>query len=296
MLDLADAGGVAAACGAWRRDGNSIALVPTMGNLHAGHLALVDRARALAERVVVSLYVNPTQFGANEDLASYPRTPVEDLAALRAAGVDLVYRPAEAEIYPRGPARAFGVRVPSAYADTLCGTFRPGHFDGVASVVLRLLLQVRPDVAVFGEKDYQQLLVIRRLVADLRLAVDIEGVPVIREPDGLAMSSRNRYLTAAQRRQAPALYRALVAAADALAAGQVPDEVSRRGVETIAAAGLRPQYFEVRGADDLVPAPAAGQALRVLVAAHAGTTRLIDNIAVPPHPRALANGVDVTEN
>lgn len=295
MLDLSHAAGVAAACGAWRRGGCSIALVPTMGNLHAGHLALVDRARALAERVVVSLYVNPTQFGANEDLANYPRTPAEDLAALRAAGVDLVYRPAEAEIYPRGPAQAFAVRVPPAYADTLCGAFRPGHFDGVASVVLRLFLQVQPDLAVFGEKDYQQLLVIRRLVADLRLSIGIESVPVIREPDGLAMSSRNRYLTPAQRSQAPTLYQALVEAASALGTGEAPAEVSRQGAETIAAAGLRPQYFEVRGADDLAPAH-AGQALRVLVAAYAGTTRLIDNIAVPPYPRPLANRVDVTEN
>ncbi len=295
MLDLAHAAGVAAACGAWRRGGCSIALVPTMGNLHAGHLALVARARALAERVVVSIFVNPTQFGANEDLASYPRTPEEDLAALRAAGVDLVYRPAGEEIYPRGTAQAFAARVPPACADTLCGEFRPGHFEGVASVVLRLFLQIRPDLAVFGEKDYQQLLVIRALVADLRLPIGIESVPVIREPDGLAMSSRNRYLTAAQRTQAVALYRALTEAASALGAGQTPAEVSLRGAKTIAAAGLRPQYFEVRGADDLAPA-AMGQALRVLAAAHAGSTRLIDNVAVPPHPRAIANRVDVTEN
>ncbi len=266
-----------AALAPWRGDG--IAFVPTMGNLHAGHLALVARARELAPRVVVSIYVNPLQFGPQEDFAAYPRTLEEDRARLAEAGADLVFAPRDAVMYPRPLSETTRVHVPGL-SEILCGAHRPGHFDGVATVVARLFNLVRPDHAVFGEKDYQQLLVIRRMVDDLAIPVRIHGVPTVREPDGLAMSSRNQYLTPEERARAPALYRALRAAAEALARGSEDyGRLESQGRVALEAAGFRVDYFTVRDADDLGP-PAPGRPRVVLAAARLGRARLIDNLRV----------------
>ncbi|QOC23280.1 pantoate--beta-alanine ligase [Wenzhouxiangella sp. AB-CW3] len=262
---------------AWRRAGETIALVPTMGNLHDGHLALVAAARERARRTVVSLFVNPTQFGPNEDYESYPRTLDADLAALKQAGCDLVWRPDVATMYPFDA--AFMLRVPDPLADQLCGASRPGHFDGVASVVLRLFSQVRPDCAVFGEKDYQQLVIIRHLVADLFLDIDIIGLPTIRESDGLAMSSRNAYLDQDERRRAPTLHRVLVEMAESLAAGGDFKALHTAALEQLEAAGFHPDYIEWRTARDLSP-PRPDHPSRLLAAAWLGKARLIDNVAV----------------
>ena len=261
--------------------GERVAFVPTMGNLHDGHLELVRRGRALAPRVVVSIFVNPLQFGAGEDLASYPRTLERDAGLLEAAGADLLFAPPVAEMYPRP--QQTRVEVPGL-SDILCGASRPGHFVGVATVVCKLLNMVQPQVALFGEKDFQQLAVIRRMVEDLCVPVQILGVPTVREPDGLAMSSRNGYLTAAERRQAPALYRALQAAAAALATGAAdPEAAARQAAAAIDAAGLRTDYVSVRRAGDLAPAGAGDADLVVLAAAYLGRARLIDNLLVQRH-------------
>lgn len=264
---------------AWRRAGERIALVPTMGNLHAGHLALVEAARAGADRVVVSIFVNPIQFVAGEDYDSYPRSEAEDCRLLETIGTDLVYMPDVASLFPQGLERHTRVRVPGL-EDILCGASRPGHFSGVATVVTKLLNLVQPDVAVFGEKDYQQLLIIRRLVADLALPVTIEGVATVREADGLALSSRNAYLSAEERRRAPALYRTLMAVADRLSTG-VPDHAAleSEGLQQLESAGLDPEYLAIRDAATLA-APAEGDCV-VLAAARLGRARLIDNIRVP---------------
>jgi len=272
-----DAAALEAALAPWRTD--AIAFVPTMGNLHDGHLALVARARRLAPRVVVSIYVNPLQFGPQEDFAAYPRTLEQDRARLAEAGADLIFAPHDRVMYPRPLDETTRVHVPGL-SEILCGAHRPGHFDGVATVVARLFNLVRPDHAVFGEKDYQQLLVIRRMVADLAIPVRIHGVPTVREADGLAMSSRNQYLTPEERARAPALYRALRAAAEALARGEEDyARVEAAGSEALAAAGLRVDYFTVRDAEDLSP-PAPGRPLVVLAAARLGRARLIDNLRV----------------
>jgi pantoate--beta-alanine ligase len=251
-----------------------------MGNLHDGHVSLMELAKRRADRVVASIFVNPTQFGPNEDFASYPRTLRADQARLREAGVDAVFVPTVAVMYPRGGARSTVVSVPGLSTD-LCGASRPGHFDGVASVVLRLFNIVTPDVAVFGEKDYQQLVLLRQMAADLHLATRLVGAPTVREADGLAMSSRNQYLDAAQRRVAPALHAALVDCRARLLAGQgsyaMIERAARRRLE---AAGFRPDYVAIRDAADLsVPGPRS-RSLRVLAAAWLGRARLIDNIAV----------------
>ncbi|MGB8327844.1 MAG: pantoate--beta-alanine ligase, partial [Steroidobacteraceae bacterium] len=209
---------VRAQIAAWRKAGDRIVFVPTMGNLHAGHASLLEVARLHGERLVASIFVNPMQFGPNEDFAHYPRTPREDERMLAAAGCDLMFMPDVAEIYPNGAERATRVEVPGI-SDILCGAFRPGHFAGVATVVAKLFNIVAPDAAVFGEKDWQQLTVIRRMAADLCIPVAIIGAPTVREGDGLAMSSRNQYLTEAERRIAPALHAALQAAANRLDAG-----------------------------------------------------------------------------
>ncbi len=262
-----------------RRAGKRIAFVPTMGNLHAGHLRLIVRARELAEAVVASIYVNPLQFGPKEDLAAYPRTPVEDQAALACEGVNLLFMPTDREMYPRGPEVMTKVEAP-LLGDMLCGAFRPGHFRGVATVVNRLFNLVQPDVAVFGKKDYQQLLVIRMMVSDLGMPVEIEGVDTLREPDGLAMSSRNNYLSREEREQAPKLYAALTAARDRLMAGSSVAETERLVVEELNAAAFRPDYVSVRRQQDLATPAAADRYLVVLAAAWLGRTRLIDNIEV----------------
>jgi len=258
--------------------GGRIALVPTMGNLHAGHLALVAEARALADHVVASIFVNPTQFGPGEDFATYPRTLERDRRQLAAAGADLLFAPSVEEIYPDGSTDGTVVCVPRL-STILCGASRPGHFAGVASVVTRLFNIVQPDVAVFGEKDYQQLLVIRRLQADLHLPIRIVGVPTQRNVDGLALSSRNQYLTAAELRRAPALHQALVDCA-----GQLKRRtrsfaaLEKQGLARLAAAGFRPDYFVIRNAADLTRPGKGSRELVVLAAARLGRTRLIDNV------------------
>jgi pantoate--beta-alanine ligase len=260
--------------------GERVAFVPTMGNLHEGHLELVRRARALAARAVVSVFVNPLQFGPAEDLASYPRTLARDTELLAAAGADLLFAPTAQTMYPRPAAEQTRVEVPGL-SDILCGASRPGHFVGVATVVCKLFNMVQPAVALFGEKDFQQLAVIRRMVEDLCLPVEIVGVPTVREPDGLAMSSRNGYLTAAEREQAPALYLALQAAGRDVESGRDDlQAVARRAAAAIDAAGLRTDYVSVRRAADLDPPGAADTDLVILAAAYLGRARLIDNLRV----------------
>ncbi|MGE5153725.1 MAG: pantoate--beta-alanine ligase [Bdellovibrio bacteriovorus] len=261
----------------WRRAGDTVAFVPTMGNLHAGHLSLVSEARRRARRTVVSLFVNPLQFGPREDLSAYPRTPQRDEAMLEEAGCDLLFAPGLGTMYPRGQEAQTRVEVPGL-SDILCGASRPGHFTGVATVVCKLFHMVQPDLALFGEKDYQQLLVIRRLVEDLAMSIEVVGVPTVREPDGLAMSSRNGYLSAEERALAPALYRTLQVAADALRAGRNPAEVERQASETLARAGLRPDYVSVRRDQDLAEPGEADRDLVILAAAYLGRARLIDNL------------------
>src|SRR6267154_1554454 len=235
----------------WRKAGERVGLVPTMGALHAGHLALVRSARSECDRVVASIFVNPKQFAPSEDLASYPRRETADLDVLRAAGVDLVFVPTTAEIY--SPDFSTIVQV-SGLTEGLCGAHRAGHFDGVATVVTKLLIQSLPDAAYFGEKDYQQLMVVRRLARDLDLPVRIAGVPTVREPDGLALSSRNVYLSAEERRIAPNLARVLRSVATALAIqpGAVARELAR-GVRELREAGLEIDYLEIREEETLRP-------------------------------------------
>lgn len=263
---------------AWRRSGERVAFVPTMGNLHAGHGTLVGRASELADRVIVSIFVNPLQFGPNEDFAAYPRTPDEDQRVLESLHVDLLFAPEVADIYPRGQESTARVHVP-VIEDILCGAFRPGHFMGVATVVTKLLNIVLPDVAVFGEKDYQQLLIIRRAALDLCMPVEIVGVPTAREPDGLAMSSRNRYLSAEQRALAPAIYAELDRARAAIESGAADlAAIAQRGAEGLRQAGFRPDYFEIRDAATLEEPDAQSRDLVVLTAARIGRARLIDNV------------------
>lgn len=265
---------------AWKQAGERVAMVPTMGALHDGHLSLVRLAQEKADRVLASVFVNPTQFGPNEDFDAYPRTEAADAKALASVGCDLMYAPTVAEMYPGGAATT--VRV-SGVSEPLDGGARPGHFDGVATVVTKLLNQAQPDVAVFGEKDYQQLQVIRTFVRDLDIAVEIVGAPTSRLEDGLARSSRNTYLSAEERPVAGQLNIALRTAADRLRAGGRVDEAEAEGLAALQSAGfVRIDYFEVRAADDLArlgPGPADRPA-RVFVAAFLGRTRLIDNVAV----------------
>lgn len=264
----------------WRAEGAQIALVPTMGNLHDGHLSLVRQAREHATRVVVSVFVNPSQFGPGEDLESYPRTPEQDRAALEQVATDLMFLPSADTIYPFGVDEMTRVSVPGLSA-VLCGASRPGHFDGVTTVVCRLFNIVQPDIAVFGQKDYQQLLIVRRMVADLHLPVRVLSAPIQREPDGLAMSSRNRYLDATSRAQAPALHSALQATADALRGGRRDyAALEAEGAATLMAAGMRADYFAVRRAANLGLPDAAAGPLVVLAAAYCGPARLIDNVLV----------------
>jgi len=264
-------------CRAWRTAGESIAFVPTMGNLHEGHITLIREARKHAPRVVASIFVNPLQFSPTEDLAAYPRTPERDAALLTDAGCDLLFTPGVDTIYPRGQETHTRVEVPGV-SDLLCGASRPGHFIGVATIVCKLLNMVQPDLALFGEKDFQQCLVIRRMVADLALPVAIITVPTVREADGLAMSSRNGYLTAAERAPAPVIHRALTDAAQRLRAGQSLPEAEAQTIAVIADAGLRPDYVSVRRAVDLGQPTAADRDLVILAAAYLGRARLIDNL------------------
>jgi pantoate--beta-alanine ligase len=251
-----------------------------MGNLHAGHLRLIEHARAGADAVVASIYVNPLQFGPNEDFAAYPRTLEDDRSRLAAAGTDLLFAPGDAEIYPRGPQAQTVVEVPGV-SDILCGAFRPGHFRGVTTVVNRLLNLVQPDVAILGKKDYQQLLLIRLMVADLGMNVAIEGVDTVREADGLAYSSRNGYLSADERRAAPLLYATLRDLADALRTSGAGAEEALQGARArLREGGFRPEYLELRRRTDLATAGAADREAVLLAAAWLGRTRLIDNLEV----------------
>lgn len=264
--------------GAWRAAGHTIALVPTMGAIHEGHLSLVARAKSLAQRVVTSLFVNPLQFGPSEDFYAYPRDEARDAEILIAAGSDLLYVPSGDEMYP--PGFSTTVHVADLTAD-LCGAARPNHFDGVATVVTKLLLQCEPDIAVFGEKDYQQLLVIKRLVRDLNIPVDIVGAPIVREPDGLALSSRNAYLSPTERKIAPVLNATIVEVANDLAVGRGADDASEAARFKLEAHGFRVDYVAVRDPETLAPLHGPVKRARVLAAGYLGKTRLIDNVPMP---------------
>jgi pantoate--beta-alanine ligase len=267
-----------ATLGVWRKAGERVAFVPTMGNLHAGHLNLVREAARRSNRVVVSIFVNPMQFGEGEDFDAYPRTLEEDKARLIEVGVDLLFTPPVSTIYPSGSAQQTRVEVPEI-SDVLCGASRHGHFVGVATVVCKLFNMVQPDLAVFGEKDYQQLMVIRRMVADLAIAVEVVGMPTVREPDGLAMSSRNGYLSTAQRATAPLLYRTLQTTSEAIRAGNRDyNRLEAQAQATLRDAGFHPDYYAIRRAKDLAMPEGCEGDLVILAAAYLGNTRLIDNL------------------
>jgi pantoate--beta-alanine ligase len=263
---------------AWRRDGAVIAVVPTMGALHEGHLSLVRAALGRADRVIVTLFVNPKQFNSAADLAAYPRTEDDDAAKLAPLGAHMLYAPDAQEIYPEGFATTVSV---SGVSEGLCGAFRPGHFDGVATVVAKLFLQTSADLAFFGEKDFQQLHVVRRMTRDLDLPVEIVACPTVREADGLALSSRNVRLSPSQRAKAPKLAEALTAAARRLASGAPPLPTLDDARTAILAAGFdRVEYLELRSADDLATLDLLDRPARLLVAAWLGHTRLIDTVEV----------------
>jgi pantoate--beta-alanine ligase len=266
-----------------RRAGKRIGFAPTMGNLHSGHAALVTRARELSDFVVASIFVNPLQFGPSEDLDTYPRTLAADQQRLVDAGCDLLFAPTVAQMYPEGTAVQTRVSVPEL-SQGLCGASRPGHFEGVATVVSKLLNMVQPDVAIFGQKDYQQLAVIRAMVRDLNMPIEIIGQPTVRAEDGLALSSRNGYLDAAQRATAPLLYRCLSEMADAITQGERGyTGLLERQRKVISASGFTLDYLEIRHAVHLRPATALDHDLVILVAAYLGTTRLIDNLHLDLH-------------
>ncbi|WP_408606499.1 pantoate--beta-alanine ligase [Methyloprofundus sedimenti] len=260
----------------WRLAGESIAFVPTMGNLHAGHLQLVKAAKAEAERVVVSIFVNPTQFDEQDDFANYPRTEDTDLEKLQSEGVDIVYMPKREEMYPTQMLTKVSV---SQVTEKHCGAARPGHFDGVATVVCKLFNIVQPDSAFFGEKDFQQLMVIRTMVADLNFPIDIIAVPTLRETDGLAMSSRNTHLNGMQRQQARQLYQALCLAKQAVLEQQASfAEIEQAYLRRLTEQGFKPDYFSICRRSDLQAATELDEQLIILAAARLGKTRLIDNI------------------
>ncbi len=264
----------------WRARDESIALVPTMGNLHAGHLSLVEAAQSRAGRVVVSIFVNPMQFNDKDDFAAYPRTLEEDRRLLQDHNVDLLFLPEQAALYPKGLGATTRVEVPGL-SGVLCGAFRPGHFVGVTTIVCMLLNIAQPEMALFGEKDFQQLLLIKRMVRDLHLPVRIIGMPTMREEDGLAMSSRNRYLTPEERSRAPLLYQALRRARDIIRnshGGCDFRALEDDSMNLLREDGLRPEYFSVRRASDLALAGPDDRDLVILAAAWLGKARLIDNL------------------
>ncbi len=264
----------------WRRAGERVAVVPTMGALHEGHLSLVRAGRERAERVIVTLFVNPKQFNNASDLAAYPRTEADDAAKLAPFGVDVLFAPGVEEMYGNGFATTVSV---SGVSEGLCGAHRPGHFDGVATVVSKLLLQSGADCALFGEKDYQQLLVVRRLVADLNIPTEIIGCPTVREADGLALSSRNVRLTPEERRKAPAIANVLRETAERLASGMMAAPALEAARSALEAAGFdRVEYFDLRDAETLLLIERVDQPARLLAAAWLGETRLIDNLPVIP--------------
>ncbi len=261
---------------AWRSAGQSVALVPTMGSLHAGHLTLVNEARKKADRVVVSIFVNPIQFGAGEDFDTYPRTEREDQEKLNAAGTDLLFLPAVSEVYTQDAKTVVSV---AGLSEWYCGASRPGHFNGVTTVVCKLFNMVQPDIALFGLKDFQQLTVIRTMVRDLNIPVEIIGVETVREASGLAMSSRNGYLSAEEKIVAAKLYQSLCVARDAVLAGQQSyQEIERRALLFLQESGFQPDYFSVCRASDLKKPGDDDVELVLLAAARLSKTRLIDNV------------------
>lgn len=278
MQTVRDQGQLGSALVALRAGGKRIALVPTMGALHAGHLALVEEARRQADRVVATIFVNPLQFGEGEDLDRYPRQEREDMAALERAGCDLLWMPTPEQIYPAGFSTTVSVK---GLSNRWEGEARPGHFDGVATVVTKLFIAVRPEVALFGEKDFQQLAVIRRMTLDLSLPIAIVGVPTVRDDDGLALSSRNAYLSVEERARALALPRALAEAAEGIAEGQDVATALAKAKRNLEQAGFAPiDYVALVDSETLEPLGAASGQMRLIAAATIGRTRLIDNLAV----------------
>lgn len=278
MLTVTHIADLRARLQAWRREGLRIGFVPTMGNLHDGHLSLIEAARERADRIVASVFVNPLQFGPNEDFDRYPRTPEDDSRLLESARCDLLFLPGVDEIYPEGRDQATRVFV-RGISDVLCGAVRPGHFEGVATVVAKLFGIVQPDVAVFGEKDFQQFTILKRMTQDLSMSIEIVGAPTVRAPDGLAMSSRNRYLGEAERAIAPRLHAALLQARARVESGDrdMP-AIEAEGLAALSAAGMRPDYFSVRDAATLEAPSGNARDLVILAAARLGKARLIDNL------------------
>ena len=280
MRTVGDTRSLRAVVQAWKKEGQRVGFVPTMGNLHAGHFSLIELARRYADRVVASVFVNPTQFGPTEDFMRYPRTLAEDSVGLVEHNCDLLFAPSVEVMYPFGPEHAVRINVPEI-GGTLEGAHRPGHFDGVAAVVAKLFAMVEPDVAVFGQKDWQQLLVVRRLVRELAFPLEVVAGPIIRDDDGLALSSRNRYLDAHQRTRAPELHATLEWMRESFVEGHARAAIEGAATRRLERAGFRPDYAVVRRAEDLaVPAEGERSGLMALVAAKLGDTRLIDNLAL----------------
>ncbi|HEX7368785.1 MAG TPA: pantoate--beta-alanine ligase [Rhodanobacteraceae bacterium] len=278
MRTVGDLRSLRACVRAWKQEGKRVGFVPTMGNLHAGHFSLIDHARRQADRVVASVFVNPTQFGPNEDFERYPRTLAEDSVGLVEHHCDLLFAPAVEVMYPFGPEHALRIHVPDV-GDTLEGAHRPGHFDGVATVVAKLLTMVEPDVAVFGQKDWQQLLLVRRLVRELALPLEVASAPIVREPEGLALSSRNRYLDGRQRARATELHATLQWMRESFMEGHVRAAIEGAAKRRLDRAGFVTDYAVVRRAEDLAePAEGERAGLMALIAARIGETRLIDNL------------------
>jgi pantoate--beta-alanine ligase len=278
MQTVQDAPALRAAIRGWRSKGQTVGFVPTMGNLHAGHQSLIKLARARTDRVIASVFVNPTQFGPHEDFERYPRTLQQDQTALTDEGCDLLFAPEVATIYPYGAAHSVSLHVPQI-TDTLEGAQRPGHFDGVATVVCKLFNLVQPDLAVFGQKDFQQLKVIERMVRDLSLPLRVMAAPTLRADDGLALSSRNQYLSTAERARAPLIYDTLLKMRELLAKGHAWRALEQVATARLLRAGFSPDYAVIRCAEDLAePAEGQREGLIALIAARLGSTRLIDNL------------------
>ena len=281
METIFDLKGLRGAVSGWKNEGNSIALVPTMGNLHRGHLSLIEGAKVQADRTAVSIFVNPIQFGHGEDYELYPSTLEQDLDILRDANVDLVFAPNLGELYPAGIEADTRISVPDI-SDILCGEFRPGHFSGVATVVMKLFINVQPDYAFFGEKDYQQTLVIKRMVSDLLLPVEVLTLPIIREENGLAMSSRNSYLNESEKQLSSEIYKAIEKAATMVRTGADSlDDIEKNSAYLLEELGFKVEYFSIRRTQDLkLVNDSIDKSLIILVAAWIGDTRLIDNLQI----------------
>ncbi len=280
MESIFDVQSLRAQSKAWQLSGLTVAIVPTMGNLHSGHLSLLERAKDLADRTIVSIFVNPIQFGVGEDYDSYPSTIEEDLQKLEIAGVDTVFMPDLKELYPGGTEVDTRITVPEI-SDILCGEYRKEHFSGVATVVAKLLINSTPDYALFGEKDFQQVLVIRRMVVDMLLPVQIVSMPTCRETDGLAISSRNRYLSRQERGNSSAIYSALQSEVERLRNGAFTvEEIEQEGVISLTDMGMKVEYFSIRRQKDLLPVNSSDRNIVVLTAVWLGSARLIDNLKV----------------